>query len=84
MASAHNLATRSPHSKTPRPKPIELRVKSLTRAGVTYRVRYANHRWECECLGFRHRNRCKHALILGFLGGPKRVTELAAIEGRSR
>ena len=83
MESPHNLATRSPRGNSA-PSLMELRVKSLTQTGVTYRVRYANRKWTCECPDARHRNRrCKHAVILGLLG-PKCVSELAASKGGSQ
>lgn len=56
---------------------IELRVKSFTRRGVTYNVRYSDRKWTCDCPDARYRgNACKHIAILRLLG-PRRAAAFA-------
>ena len=54
---------------------LSLQVKSLTRVGVTYRVKWANSEWTCRCPSIKP---CKHVALLTKIG-PKRVAELAGI-----
>lgn len=57
-------------AKKPTPQRcFSVRVRSLTKAGVTYQARYSNRQWTCSCPDARHRHRvCKHVAILRVLG----------------
>ena len=58
-------------------RPIELRVKSFTRRGFAYNVRYSDRKWTCDCPDARYRGGpCKHVAILSLLG-PKGIPRLA-------
>ena len=56
-------------------RPFVFRIKSFSKPGVTYLVRY-DGQWRCLCPS-RPRP-CKHETILRVLG-PKRVAELVKI-----
>ena len=69
-------------SKLSRRAPLLLRVKSLTKAGVLYDVRYSNCQWTCTCADARYRQRaCKHVQLLRVLG-VRRAVRLAESEPR--
>jgi hypothetical protein len=48
---------------------LKCRIRSLTKSDVTYRVRYADRTWTCDCPSGRHRGLpCKHIWLLRLIG----------------
>ncbi len=63
--------------------PLRLRVKSLTKAGVLYDVRYSARKWTCSCPSARYRRgKCKHVAMLRVLGLRRAMRFAVSPEGR--